>query len=186
MADRERRRERPRGRGTLFDEAQRRDPAQRRQWVVLVDGLNHQIDCIEAEARERGLDVIILVAVIHVLEYLYNAAWCFFDEGDPEAEPWVHGHAVTIFHGRSSDVAGAVRRKATYVGLDESDRKVADKCADHLINKRPYLDYATALDSGWPIATGVIEGACRHLIMDRMASERPGRWKALGQRRARE
>ncbi|MCA1602436.1 MAG: ISKra4 family transposase, partial [Acidobacteria bacterium] len=26
----------------------------------------------------------------------------------------------------------------------------------------------TALAQGWPIATGVIEGACRHLIKDRM------------------
>ena len=153
----------------VFDEAQRRDPEQQRQWVILVDGLNHQIDCIQAEARERGLDVVILVDFIHVLEYLWKAAWCFFDEGDPEAEQWVHGHAFTILQGRSSDVAGAVRRKATCLGLDEDDRKAADKCADYLISKRPYLDYATALERGWPIATGVIEGACRHLIMDRMA-----------------
>jgi hypothetical protein len=29
------------------------------------------------------------------------------------------------------------------------------------------------LERGWPIATGVIEGACRHLVKDRMTS--PGR-----------
>jgi len=153
----------------VFDEAERRDPEHRRQWVVLVDGLNHQINCIEAEARKRGLDVVILVDFIHVLEYLWKAAWCFFDEGDPEAEQWVHRHAFTILQGRSSDVAGAVRRKATYLGLDEDGRKGADKCADYLVNKRRYLDYANALARGWPITTGVIEGACRHLIMDRMA-----------------
>lgn len=152
----------------IFDEAQRRDPEQRRQWVVLVDGLNHQIDCIEAEARERGLEVVILVDFIHVLEYLWKAAWCFFDEGEPKAEEWVHSHAFTILQGRSSDVAGAIRRKATCFRLDEDDRSGADKCADYLINKRPYLDYATALDRGWPIATGVIEGACRHIVKDRM------------------
>lgn len=153
----------------VFDEAQRRDPQQRRRWVVLVDGLNHQLDCIEAEARERGLDVVILVDFIHVLEYLWKAAWCFFDEGDPEAETWVHGHAFTILQGRCSDVAGAIRRKATRLGLDDNERKGADECANYLIRKRPYLDYAMALRGGWPIATGVIEGACRHLIMDRMA-----------------
>jgi len=153
----------------IFDEAQRRDPEQRRQWVVLVDGANHQIDCIKAEARKRGLDVVILVDFIHVLEYLWKAAWCFFDEGDTEAEKWVQRHAFTILQGRSSDVAGAIRRKATCLELDDDERKAADKCADYLINKRPYLAYATALEHGWPIATGVIEGACRHLIMDRMA-----------------
>ena len=44
----------------------------------------------------------------------------------------------------------------------------ADACAAYLTNKAPYLDYPTALASGWPIATGVIEGACRHLVKDRM------------------
>jgi len=37
----------------------------------------------------------------------------------------------------------------------------------HLANKEPYLGYAQALEQGWPIATGVVEGACRHLIADR-------------------
>ena len=38
----------------------------------------------------------------------------------------------------------------------------------YLINKKPDLDYPTALAAGWPIATGIIEGACRHLVKDRM------------------
>ena len=44
----------------------------------------------------------------------------------------------------------------------------ADRCAAYLLNKAPYLRYHTALAKGWPIATGVIEGACRHLVKDRM------------------
>jgi hypothetical protein len=38
----------------------------------------------------------------------------------------------------------------------------------YLEAKRPYLDYPSALKAGWPVATGVIEGACRHLVKDRM------------------
>jgi len=33
----------------------------------------------------------------------------------------------------------------------------------YLTNKADYLRYDTALAAGWPIATGIIEGACRHL-----------------------
>ncbi len=65
-------------------------------------------------------------------------------------------------------VAAAIRRKATTLGLDANQRKNADGAADYLLTKRPYLDYPTALKTGWPIATGVIEGACRHLVKDRM------------------
>ena len=58
--------------------------------------------------------------------------------------------------------------QATRLGLDPEKRAKADRAADYLLNKRPYLDYPTALANGWPIATGVIEGACRHLVKDRM------------------
>jgi len=52
--------------------------------------------------------------------------------------------------------------------LSPAQRANADTCATYLLNKRSYLDYPTALEAGWPIATGVIEGACRHLVKDRM------------------
>jgi len=48
------------------------------------------------------------------------------------------------------------------------ERAGADECARYLDNKQDYLGYATALEKGWPIATGIIEGACRHIVKDRM------------------
>lgn len=163
----------------MFDEAHRRDPEHHRQWVVLVDGLTHQLEVIEAEAKKRGVDVVLVVDLIHVLEYLWKAAWCFFEEGDSKAEKWVQDRAIAVLEGRSSHVAAGIRRKATCLGMSKSERKGADVCARYLINKRPYLDYPTALAQGWPIATGVIEGACRHLIMDRMAVT-GARWSLVG------
>ena len=70
--------------------------------------------------------------------------------------------------GKAGIVAAAIRRKATRLGLGSDQRAKADRTADYLLNKRPYLDYPTALTNGWPIPTGVIEGACRHLVKDRM------------------
>jgi len=59
-----------------------------------------------------------VVDFVHVLEYLWRAAWCFFAEGDPAAQTWVHDHARSVLHGRASIVAGAIRRKATRNHLD--------------------------------------------------------------------
>ncbi|MGO9977256.1 MAG: hypothetical protein ACLP01_31515 [Solirubrobacteraceae bacterium] len=73
-----------------------------------------------------------------------------------------------MLDGRAGIVAAAIRRKATMLSLDANQRKSADRCADYLLAKRPHLDYPAALRNGWPIATGVIEGACRHLVKDRM------------------
>ena len=151
-----------------FAEAGRRDPDHQRTWVALVDGNTHQIDRIHAESRARGVRVAVVIDFIHVLEYVWRAAWCFHTEGDPEAEQWVRTQARQILSGRAGIVAAAIRRKATYHGLDPGARRTADVAADYLLAKKPYLDYPTALNSGWPIATGVIEGACRHLVKDRM------------------
>jgi hypothetical protein len=152
----------------MFQEAQRRDPERKRPWVALVDGNKHQIDRIKKEARKRKVKVTILVDCVHVMEYLWDAAWCFFTEGDPAAERWVQEKARAVLDGRASTVAASIRRKATRLGLETAKRKNADTCADYLLAKRAYLDYPTALTNGWPIATGVIEGACRHLVKDRM------------------
>jgi len=165
--------------GQVFDEAERRDPDQHRTWVALVDGNNHQLARVGAEAQARGVQVTIVVDVVHVLEYLWRAAWCFFAEGDPHAQTWVHDHARSVLAGRASVVAAAIRRKATRNHLDAAKRKPADTAAAYLLNKKAYLDYPTALARGWPIATGAIEGACRHLVKDRM--DRTGaRWSLAG------
>ncbi|MGH3889668.1 MAG: ISKra4 family transposase [Pseudonocardiaceae bacterium] len=151
-----------------FDEAHRRDPDHRRPWVALVDGNTTQIDAIQAEATRRQVSVTIVLDFIHVLEYLWKAAWSLFYPGDPHAETWVADQATKILDGKAAAVAAGIRRRATLFGYSPSERKGADQAATYLTSKKPYLDYQTALASGWPIATGIIEGACRHLIKDRM------------------
>ncbi len=152
----------------VLDEAQRRDPEHRRTWVALVDGNNHQIQRINAGAKARAVKVTIVVDFVHVLEYLWDAASCLYPEHDRAAEQWVHRHATLVLEGHARKVAGAIRRKATKARLDPADRKNADDAATYLTNKARYLDYPTALKQGWPIATGIIEGACRHIVKDRM------------------
>jgi hypothetical protein len=152
----------------MFEEADRRDPEHRRRVVCLVDGNNGQIGAIKREAKTRKLKVTIVIDFVHVMEYLWSAAWCFFDEGDPAAERWVAEKGRAILEGKAGITAAAIRRKATRLGLDQAKRKNADICADYLLNKSAHLDYSTALAGGWPIATGIIEGACRHLVKDRM------------------
>lgn len=152
----------------LFDEAERRDPEHQRPWICLVDGDQHQIARVRKEARRRGVEVVLVLDLIHALEYLWTAAWCFFEEGDRAAERWVTERAVRILEGRSSDVAAGIRRSATKRGLKPKRRKGADKCADYLLKKKELMRYDVFLATGSPIATGVIEGACRHLIKDRL------------------
>jgi hypothetical protein len=148
---------------SAFDEAERRDPQHKREWAVLIDGNNTQIESVTAEAARRGIKITIVIDFIHILEYCWKAAWSFFDKGEPAAEEWVAGQARKILHGKASQVAAGIRRRATTCGYSGAERAGADECARYLDNKKDYLDYATALRKGWPIATGIIEGACRHI-----------------------
>jgi hypothetical protein len=80
----------------------------------------------------------------------------------------VHRHATRVLKGRARQVATTIRTTATNRGLDPARAKPVEEAAAYLSSKARYLDYPTALTNGWPIATGVIEGACRHLVKDRM------------------
>jgi hypothetical protein len=163
----------------VFDQAERRDPDHHRTWVALVDGNNHQIDRIETEAATRGITITIVIDLIHVLEYLWAAAWCFYPEGDPAAQVWVADRALAVLEGNARPVAAGLRRRASTEKLSAAKRKKADEAARYLTNKADYLDYPTALAAGWPIATGVIEGAVRHVVKDRMDIT-GARWSTQG------
>lgn len=153
---------------TVMAEAEGRDPHHERSWVALVDGNNDQLRHLQTAAAARHITLFLFIEFIHVLEYLWTAAWGFFAAGDPHAEAWVLQQGLAILNGKSSHVAAAMRRKATMHHLTPDQRKGADRCADYLLHKRAFLDYPTALARGWPMATGIIEGACRHLIKDRV------------------
>lgn len=152
----------------LFEEAHRRDPEHRRPWVMLVDGHQDQLKHIWANIKHFGVEVILILDFIHVLEYLWKAAYCFHPPGSEVAEAWVAERALRILKGQASAVAGGIRRSATLRGLSAKEREAVDDCAEYLLNYKDMLKYDEYLAAGLPIATGVIEGACRHLVNDRM------------------
>jgi hypothetical protein len=156
--------------GKVFDQADRRDPDHLRTWIALVDGDNYQLGLFRAAAAARGITLAVVIDFIHVLEYLWKAAWCFHPPRDPAMEDWVIEQALDILHGRTGQVITRIRALAAQhpprPGGEHA--KVIRKTLSYLQAKQPFMDYPAALANGWPIATGVIEGACRHLVQDRM------------------
>jgi hypothetical protein len=152
----------------LFAEAQRRDPLHERTWLVLVDGQEAQLGEVEMAIATHRADTVVIQDFVHALEYLWKAAYCFYADGTEKAEAWVQAHALALLKGKVSDVAAGMCRSATRKNLSQEAREPVDKCANYLLKNKTRFDYATALTNGWPIATGIIEGACRHLVKDRM------------------
>ncbi|MGJ6969869.1 ISKra4 family transposase [Streptosporangium sp. G11] len=150
----------------VFDHAEARDPAHVRPWVVLVDGARHQLDLIRAEAARRNVSVGIVIDFVHVLEYLWAAARSLHPAADPAAEDWVAGCALAVLAGNAGQVTDGLTAQAAV--LPAGHRRGIDTCIRYLAGHAEFLRYDQALENGWPIATGVIEGACRHLIGDRL------------------
>jgi hypothetical protein len=164
----------------IFGQAVLRDPDLARPWLALADGDIHQIRLLQAQAAARGITLTILIDFIHVLGYLRKAAWCFHPPRDPAIEDWVSAQALDILHGRVPDVITRISQLAAQHPPQLSEHaRIIRSTLTYLTNKQPHMDYPAALAAGWPIATGVIEGACRHLVQDRMAIT-GARWGLAG------
>ena len=163
----------------LFDEGERRDPKHELRWVVVVDGNKDQLALIQAEAARRGISITIVIDFIHVLQYLWGASTAFHSESAPEREEWVLCRLRDVLAGKAVDVAAGMRRSATLRSLPAKTRKPVDKCADYLLDYKAHLHYDDYLRDGLPIASGVIEGACRHLVNDRLGIT-GAHWSLLG------
>ena len=151
-----------------FAEAVRRDPEQQLRWVVLTDGQEDLLRQVAAAAKRYKVEIVLVQDFVHVLEYLWKAAYALHPDAAEERESWVMERATAVLQGRAQDVAVGLRRAATRKQLCQNERKPVDKAADYIENNRKRLQYDRALAEGLPIATGVIEGACRHLVKDRM------------------
>lgn len=160
-----------------FYEALCRDPQQQRQWIILIDGHPHQLKLIKRVMKRLQVKATVVMDFIHVLEYLWKAAWCFFDKGDEAVEKWVAERALKILTGQCSQVAKGIRISAQRRKIVK--REGVDKCATYLLKNKSRLQYREALAAGFPIASGVIEGACRHLINDRLDIT-GARWSLAG------
>lgn len=172
-----------------FRDALARDPENKRRWVVLVDGHADQLKWVKKAANKHGVTITIVLDVIHVLGYLWNVAHTIYGDRTKEGESWVTTRLMWLLQGRSGNqIAADILRtmRDLELGPDKrgifertAARGIFERAAAYLKKHRAYIDYSAYLRDGLPIATGVIEGACRYLVKDRM--DRTGaRWSLAG------
>ena len=119
--------------------------------------------------------IICVLDIFHVLERIWQAAHCFHPEGSDEAREFVNQRLRRILQGEVGYVVGGLKQMATKHELRGAKLKTLQAAIGYLHNNRRFMRYDTYLAAGYPIGSGVAEGACRHLVKDRM--ERTGmRW----------
>jgi len=123
--------------------------------------------------------VIEILDLFHVLEKLWLVAHCFHKEGSAQAEAFVEQRLRRLLEGTVAGVIQGLRQMATKQRLTGGSRKTVDQVTGYFVHNQTRMCYDEYLAQGYPIGSGVAEGACRHLVKDRM--ERTGmRWTLEG------
>jgi hypothetical protein len=106
--------------------------------------------------------------IFHVLEHLGKAALCFYDEGSPQAREFVTERLKMLLGGKAGRLIGGLKQMLTKQDLSGSKRHCLEQVIGYLERNRKHMRYEICLAKGYPIGSGVIEGACRNLINDRL------------------
>jgi hypothetical protein len=158
--------------------------ARRREGQPVVCLMDGQRSLWSSCAHHLLEDRVEIVDLLHVTSYLWGAAYLFHAEGSDQASAFVRDRLLRILRGEVGYVIGGLRQMATKRQgsknqLSAAKRKALTKICNYLHRNRHRMHYDEYLAAGFPIASGVIEGACRHLVKDRM--ERAGmRWTIDG------
>ena len=159
----------------LFQDLNLRNAGHDRPVVCLMDGER----ALWETQRVYFSEAVGILDLFHVMERLWTAAHCFHAEGSEAAEDFVADRLRGLLEGRVGHVIGGLRQRLTKHQLTGSRRKTLNSVITYLENNREHMRYDVYLKAGYPIGSGVAEGACRHLVKDRM--EQTGmRWTVVG------
>jgi hypothetical protein len=124
-------------------------------------------------------DAVCILDIFHALERLWDAAHCFCVEGSDAATAFVSERLERILEGGVGRVIGGLKQMLKKQKLRGSRKRRLERVIGYLENNRDLMRYDEYLEKGYPIGSGVVEGACRHLVKDRM--ELTGmRWRVSG------
>jgi hypothetical protein len=158
--------ERVNGQDKIFEEVasqiRARDPDSRKTLICLMDG---QSSLWERQAIHLP-DAIPILDIFHVSEKLWDAAYCFHKQNSAEADEFVEHYFRLLLNGKVAVVIRSLRGKLR--GLNATNRRKLEGVIRYYGNNQNLMKYDEYLKKGYPIASGVIEGGCRHLVKDRM------------------
>ena len=154
----------------LQAEARHRDPDHQHPWVLLMDG---QASLWDAAAATLGdAPRVEILDVLHATGYLWEAVHLFHDPGSAMAQKWMKLLVLGLLRGMGTGVIRWLQHLAEQSERPAATRTRLEQIHAYFDRHRDRIHYDRYLAAGYPIASGVIEGACRHVVKDRM--ERAG------------
>jgi hypothetical protein len=152
-----------------------RDGPHIHQHVALTDGA----EALQQQMRTHFPEHTLILDIIHATEYLWDTANTLLGETHPQRTAWVRAYLEALLAGQTGAVITALAAEGKEPTRTAAQRQAVRRTVGYYRRNRPYMRYDEYLARGWPIGTGVVEGACAHLVKDRM--EQAGmRWTTAG------
>jgi hypothetical protein len=165
----------------MAEQAAQRNRDGNKPLVLLMDGQESLWRAGWEHLPEELAEVTEILDLLHALGYLWEAAFLFHPNGSAAARAFVKAQARRLLQGEIAAVIHALRWLGTHHNLKGKRRETLERICGYFSNNAHRMAYDTYLEHGFPIASGVIEGACRCVVKDRM--ERSGmRWAMPGAR----
>lgn len=143
--------------------------------VALTDGA----EALQTKVCDQFPDFTLVLDFLHADEYLWKAANALLGETSQHRSDWVEARTLQLLKGQTTAVVADLCQTASSCKSGSVASQVLVSVATYYERNQAYMKYDQYLASGWPIASGVIEGACRHLVKDRC--EQSGmRWTQSG------
>ena len=143
--------------------------------VALADGC----EALQERIKAQFPDFTLILDFVHANEYLWKVANSLLGEGNERREKWVRKQTGLLLSGKTQQVIDDFRARTKKKTRTKKQVEKLEKTANYFERNLKYMAYDTYLANGWPIASGVIEGACRHFVKDRF--ELSGmRWEQSG------
>jgi len=156
------------GKDAIFSWFAEQCESRRGEWTKHVVCLMDGDRALWKTLKKYFSSIICVLDLFHVMERLWTAAHCFCAEGSDEAERFVTERLRRILEGDAGRVIGGLKQMQTKHKLSAARNKQLSAAIGYLQNNRQYMRYEECLREGLPIGSGVVEGACRHLVKDRM------------------
>jgi hypothetical protein len=148
----------------LAVECHDRDPDRQKELICLIDG-ERQLWDLQQAWLPRAVGIL---DILHVNERLWTAAHCFHSEKSPAADQFVERYLRMLLEGKVDSVIRSFQHLLVTRKLKGETRKRLMATITYYQNNRQHMRYNEYLAAGYPIGSGVAEGACRHLVKDRM------------------
>ncbi len=133
----------------------------------------------EAQKQMSGEEYVEILDLLHAVSYLWDIAHIFYDDKDKEIWAFIKERVLRMLQGDIKSVVSGVRQMATKRKLAANQLRKLESACQYFEKNYHRMKYNEYLSQGLPIASGVIEGACRHFVKDRM--ERAGmQWTIKG------